>query len=435
VAALTVSGERACVIGRWVETRLHPWVDAALDPGDDDAIAWRAYAFDVTAPTSASLERIRARRQAMTRRFRPLAVAIVVVVVVASARSHPRPGVDGEHLAVLLALVGFAVGVAGVMRTRSAAPLRQLTFFATLVLSSSTLVGLQPNGPAFLGAFIAVAAAAMNVRGRPGVAVVVLALAALPIAEVLGRDKSAFGALLQEIGVIAFYIVARLASRLAEGQEQAERLLFELEQTHDAQARAAVLAERQRLAREMHDVLAHSLSGLALQLEGARLQALRYDAPGLVESLERAHRLARSGIEEARRAIGMLRDDELPGPERLPGLVADFERDTGITATITVDGDAQTLDTDARLTLFRTAQEALTNVRKHARAGRVELRLAYEPEGARLSVEDFGAPAQTPDSGSGYGLTGMRERAELLGGTLTAAPTNAGFRVELWVPA
>jgi signal transduction histidine kinase len=131
----------------------------------------------------------------------------------------------------------------------------------------------------------------------------------------------------------------------------------------------------------------------------------------------------------------MLRDDELPGPERLAGLVADFERDTGIAATITIDGDAQTLDTDARLTVFRTAQEALTNVRKHARARRVELRLAYEPEGARLSVEDFGAPAEAPDSASGYGLTGMRERAELLGGTLTAAPTNAGFRVELWVPA
>jgi signal transduction histidine kinase len=119
----------------------------------------------------------------------------------------------------------------------------------------------------------------------------------------------------------------------------------------------------------------------------------------------------------------------------LAGLVGDFERDTGIPATITVDGDSLVLDADARLTLFRTAQEALTNVRKHARAARVELRLAYEPQGARLSVEDFGMPAKTPDNGSGYGLTGMRERAELLGGTLTVAATNVGFRVELWVPA
>jgi signal transduction histidine kinase len=131
----------------------------------------------------------------------------------------------------------------------------------------------------------------------------------------------------------------------------------------------------------------------------------------------------------------MLRGDELPGPERLSSLVADFEHDTGIPAMITVDGDAHVLDADARLTLFRTAQEALTNVRKHARAARVELRLQYETKGARLSVEDFGVPPEAPDNGSGYGLTGMRERAELLGGTLTAARTDAGFRVELWVPA
>jgi signal transduction histidine kinase len=88
--------------------------------------------------------------------------------------------------------------------------------------------------------------------------------------------------------------------------------------------------------------------------------------------------------------------------------------------------------------VYRVAQEALTNVRKHARAGRVELRLRYEPDGVRLVVEDFAgpgaAPAGPPDGG-GYGLTGMRERAELLGGTLAAAATGQGFRVELWVPA
>jgi signal transduction histidine kinase len=319
--------------------------------------------------------------------------------------------------------------------TRRRPAAAQAPFFAALVLGSATLVALQPKGPAFLGAFIAVAAAAMRVRGAPGAAIAVLALVALPVAEVAGKDKSVFGALLQELGVIAFYVVARLAGRLADGQAQAEQLLRELEETRDAQARAAVLAERQRLAREMHDVLAHSLSGLALQLEGARLRASARDDVELASSLERAHQLARNGIEEARRAIGMLRDDELPGPERLPGLVAEFERDTGIPASIVVAGESHTLGPDVRLTLFRTAQEALTNVRKHAAARRVELRLAYERAGARLSVEDFGTPAGATADGGGYGLTGMRERAELLGGTLAAAPTETGFRVELWVPA
>ena len=388
----------------------------------------------MTAPTFASLDRTRARQQAMLRLLRPLGFGVIALVLITGAQAHPRPGLSGEHLGILLALIGFAIGVAGVMRTRAHTARAQMPFFAALVLCSATLVALQPKGPAFLGAFIAVAAGAMRVRGRPGLAIVALALVALPVAEIAGRDKSPFGALLQELGVIAFYLVARLAGRLAEGQEQAERMLLELEQTRDAQARAAVLGERQRLAREMHDVLAHSLSALALQLEAARLRAAGHDDPDLVQTLERAHHLARGGLEEARRAIGMLRDDELPGPERLPALVADFEHDTGIPATIAVDGETHVLSPDARLTLFRTAQEALTNVRKHAHAARVELRLAYDVAGARLSVEDFGGGGRAAGDGDGYGLTGMRERAELLGGTLTAAPTDAGFRVELWVP-
>jgi signal transduction histidine kinase len=85
---------------------------------------------------------------------------------------------------------------------------------------------------------------------------------------------------------------------------------------------------------------------------------------------------------------------------------------------------------------LRVAQEALTNVRKHARAGRVEIRLAYELSGTRLAIEDFDRCGDLPalGDGTGYGLTGMRERAELLGGTLTAGPTDGGFLVELWVP-
>jgi signal transduction histidine kinase len=410
-----------------------------LDLSADDVPVGRAYPSLVSAPTIASLEHTRARQQMMLRWMRPLGIAAVVLVEVVGIQAHPRPGLSGEHLGVLLALVGFAVGVFGAMRARLEAPAAQAPSFAVLVLSAAALVALQPKGPAFLGAFIAVSAAAMRVRGRAGVAIVALALVALPVAEVVGKDKSVFGAVLQELGVIAFYVVARLAGRLAEGQDQAEQLLRELEDTRDAQARAAVLGERQRLAREMHDVLAHSLSGLALQLEGARLRASAHDDPELVESLERAHHLARTGIEEARRAIGMLRGDELPGPERLPALVADFERDTGVPASVVVEGTSHPLDSEARLTMFRTAQEALTNVRKHARPARVELRLDYEPRGTWLRIENFDAGPRVEDdggaNGNGYGLTGMRERAELLGGTLTAGPTGEGFRVELWVPA
>ena len=188
----------------------------------------------------------------------------------------------------------------------------------------------------------------------------------------------------------------------------------------------------------MHDVLAHSLSGLVLNLEGARLLAARGGAdPQVGDAIERAHRLARTGLEEARRAIGMLRDDALPGPERLADLAAEFEGGSGVPCTVAVTGDGRDLGTDGRLTFYRVTQEALTNIRKHAHADRVEICLAYEPSGTRLTIEDFDScrDRPAPADGTGYGLTGMRERAELLGGTLTAGPAGRGFVVELWVPA
>jgi signal transduction histidine kinase len=260
---------------------------------------------------------------------------------------------------------------------------------------------------------------------------------ALAAAHALSGERSLTSILLSEFGVIAFFTIALLSRRLREGQEQAERLLVELEQSREAQAQATVLAERQRLAREMHDVLAHSLSGLVLQLEGARLLASKDGGSAeIAVALERAHRLAKSGFADARRAIGMLRDDELPGPERLPALAHEFEHDTGVPCETVVTGPERELRADARLTVYRVAQEALTNVRKHAHPERVEVRLSYEPAGARLTVEDFGGNGPNGVvNGEGYGLTGMRERADLLGATLTAGATDSGFRVELRVPA
>ena len=210
-------------------------------------------------------------------------------------------------------------------------------------------------------------------------------------------------------------------------------LLHELERSRGAEAEAAASAERSRLAREMHDVLAHSLSALALQLESTRLLAAdRATEPDVYRAIERAHGLAASGLEDARRAIGALRGDDLPGPQRLPALV----EASGLPVSLDVTGEPRELAPDARLALYRTAQEALTNVRRHAAATRVELRLAYRPDATVLTVADHGEgpPALTPN-GHGYGLTGMRERAELLGGRLSAAPTDDGFRVELWLPA
>jgi signal transduction histidine kinase len=165
--------------------------------------------------------------------------------------------------------------------------------------------------------------------------------------------------------------------------------------------------------------------------------------PRLPQVIDRAHHLGKTGLEEARRAIGMLRDVQLPGPEGLADLAAQFEDDRGIPCRLTVSGEEHPLGSEARLALYRVAQEALTNITKHARPERVELHLAYDPDVTRLRVEDFsppGAAALSTDRGSlsgednGYGLTGMRERAELLGGSLVTGSTCRGFRVELDVP-
>jgi len=162
----------------------------------------------------------------------------------------------------------------------------------------------------------------------------------------------------------------------------------------------------------------------------------------LASTIDRAHQLAKSGLDEARRAIGMLRDDDLPGPDKLAALAWSFEADSGIPCRYVETGQSVEVRPAVKLALYRVAQEGLTNIRKHAHPERVEVRLEYLRDGVSLAVEDFTgsqdepAPAAAIEaSGGGYGLTGMRERAELLGGTLTAGPTGCGFRVVLRVPA
>ncbi len=381
----------------------------------------------------------RAQREAVLRWLRPLVPLVVGVVIWAAFTTSPGPGLGGRELAVSIALAGVVLGGVGILVTlrRPGAP--HLTFVAVLLAASACLVWLQPDGAGIAGIFVGVSLLAPLLRGHLSVPLTVVALVFLGVVVAIGSHGSVTAALLDAVMIGAFYGVMFLAMRLGEANQLAERLLVELEQSRAAEAVSAGLAERQRLAREMHDVLAHSLSGLILQLEGARMLAAEDPAdPRLPQVINRAHQLGRTGLAEARRAIGTLRDDELPGPERLAALAAQFEQDSGTCCRLTVVGAAQQLGTETRLALYRVAQEALTNIGRHAQPERVELRLAYEPAATRLTIEDFAADSGSrpaPSGGSGgYGLTGMRERAELLGGTLTAGATAGGFRVELVVP-
>jgi signal transduction histidine kinase len=305
-----------------------------------------------------------------------------------------------------------------------------LTAAATWALSA-----LQPVS-AILGAiYYVVVIAALRLELVPALIVAGIAIAGECIVIGVTADEPAGGIIGTIFSVIPWFLVIRLLRNMFEARHEAERLVEELRESRAAQIESAALAERGRVARDMHDVLAHSLSALALQLEGARLLAQDRGAdPEVVAAVERAHHLAAEGLSEARDAIGALRGEELPGPERLQHLADGYPGD----ARVTVTGTPRELASDARLAIYRTAQEALTNVLRHSAADRVEVRLSYDDTGTLLVVQDHGPGAPVtvgPSSpGGGYGLTGMRERAELLGGRLSAEPTADGFRVELWLP-
>ena len=387
-------------------------------------------------PALAAIAHGRAHRREVLRWARPAGIVILAALLAVGLLNRPAPTLHGAGLVALAGLVGV-VGCSAVLlaaRARIGLP-AHYAVVGVLMVSAAALVWVEPNGIGYLGGFIAAGAVAARAPARTGLLVAAAGLVLLSVAGLAGPARPVVSVLIGELGMLACYRLGWYAREMRRRTEQAEALALELARTRDAQVRAAALGERQRLAREMHDVLAHSLSGLALHLEGARLLAAREQVgERLAGSLDRARHLAEAGLREAREAVGMLRDEDLPGPERLAALATEFTRDTGVPCAVEVSGAATGLPARTRLTLYRVAQEALTNVRRHARADRVTMSLARADNGVRLSIEDFGAPGTGDGGGGGYGISGMRERAELLGGTLEAAPTAGGFRVALWVP-
>jgi signal transduction histidine kinase len=294
-----------------------------------------------------------------------------------------------------------------------------------------------PGTGGVIGAFSAIVTAGLRLSVRSGAVASLVIGAGLILADGLATHwNSLFAEGFTAMGLAFAYTATLSVRRIREERERAEALLHELQRTRAAEIERAALTERTRIAREIHDVLAHTLSALAVQLEGTRmLVEKRPGDPAGVAAIERAHRLASEGLAEARRAIGALRGDGLPGPDGLSRLVHDFGEATGTPSHFEVSGEPIPLNPEAQLTLYRAAQEALTNVRRHASATAVDVRLQYAADGAELVVEDE-APGVNANAAApgGYGLVGMRERAELVGGTLEAGPLPTGFRVRLWLP-
>ncbi|WSQ12266.1 histidine kinase [Streptomyces sp. NBC_01231] len=218
----------------------------------------------------------------------------------------------------------------------------------------------------------------------------------------------------------------------AEARGNSQRLLAQERAARAAEADSAALAERARIAREIHDVLAHSLSAQLVHLEAARLLIERgADREQILERVVVARGMARDGLDETRQSLSALRGELTPLEDFLAQLVS-----TTDSAEATIAGERRPLSAEASQAVRRVAQEALTNVRKHAPGAKVRVRLEYGEHQVTLVVRDSGgSPGDLAGAGAGYGLLGMRERAELLGGSLEAGPDEEGFVVSLKVPA
>ncbi len=214
-----------------------------------------------------------------------------------------------------------------------------------------------------------------------------------------------------------------------------------VEQLRAAQAGLAAKAraeERNRISRDLHDVIAHTLTVSLLHVMSARL-AVEHDPADAARALAEAERLGRESLDEVRQVVGMLREDgdgadrdgtmPLPTAAGLRTLVERFQA-AGAQVTLTVDGDIRRLPATVGLALYRILQEALTNVIKHAPGAPTTARLTVSAREATLTVDSLG----TPGNGAGHGVAGMRERAESLGGTCEAGPDGGGWLVRASFP-
>jgi signal transduction histidine kinase len=215
-----------------------------------------------------------------------------------------------------------------------------------------------------------------------------------------------------------------------------------LERERDAQARVAVVAERARIARELHDVIAHNVSVMVVQADGASY-ALATDPARAKEALAAISATGRQALAEMRRLLGVLRreDEETrPGLTPQPGIgelgeLLDQARIAGLPVSFSVEGVPRPLPGGAALTAYRIVQESLTNTRKHAGpVASASVVLRYSTDALVLAISDDGRGAAAPD-GAGHGLTGMRERVAVYGGSVVAGPRpGGGFEVVATLP-
>jgi signal transduction histidine kinase len=382
----------------------------------------------------------RSRLQRQRGLLRPLGWAVILVVAATVSTQHPAPGVRGTGLAVAAATVVFATSTASAISGRFLdwSPGVQLGVITLMGVAGVAVAALQPRGASDLAAGAAVW---MAVTRLPLVAGVGLG-AALMVGQGVAAARTGNPAAVLAATLVAALLglVAYLMRLSREGQDHTELLLAQLADTRDAQAEAAAVAERAHIAAELHDVLAHSLSAAAIQLQGARLLVERNRAgPDLGAAIDRATELVTDGLVNARHAVSALRGDQPVTLADLEALVDAFRHDMSLDIALQIEGTALALPSQAGLTLYRATQEALTNAARYAPGAAIDVTLRCETGVTTLRVQNAGPRATAtapglPGVGGGHGLVGLRERVERAGGSLLAGPSGNGWTVEVAVP-
>jgi signal transduction histidine kinase len=353
--------------------------------------------------------------------------------------SHPPGDVGTEVFSSAERAVAAAAGLVLTLSLawRRLAPLAVLALaLATSVLANFVAVLDAATTPAIalVVAVYSVGAHTERVRGAVGG----LGVAALIAANVAGQFS--LGDLLFIATIVGGAWLAGRAMRYRRERERAlERLTVDLEREREEKARAAVAEERVRIARELHDVVAHAISVIVLQARGGR-RSLATDPEETREALDTIEATGSEALAEMRRLLGMLRrdDEEIalapqPSLRYLDALAAQVG-EAGLPVDLAVEGEPIELPPGVDLSAYRIVQEALTNALKHAGPATARVVVRYRENDLELEIADTGAGASASD-GEGHGLAGMRERVSLYGGKIEAGPRDGGgFAVRARVP-
>jgi signal transduction histidine kinase len=357
-----------------------------------------------------------------------------------------RIGARGDMLlAIALAIAALtqaavapiaSVPVAVLIALLTTAPVAVRRTHPVLAALVATAAGLIPsNGYVYVGyvvAFIVFYSVAAYVPQWRRVAAVV---AAGVVLTVLGSAIHGavfgdyFGAL---SAVVAPAVVGRFVRYQREQSRRLQELTRQLERERELNVARALADERARIARELHDVVAHTISVVAIQADAADA-ALDADPARARGPLETIRRSASEALTEMRRLLAVLRADEPPGElapspglDRLPALI-DRARAAGVDVALEVLGAARPVPASLDLSAYRIVQEALTNVGKHAPGAAASIVLEWGDDALSIEIRNPGATLeQAETNGTGHGLIGMRERVRMLGGEFTAGPAAAG---------